>query len=132
MISLAGFAKAKRVIANRNYRIYTAGHLCSNLGTWIQRVAVGWLTWQLTDSAAWLGLIAFAELFPNVVVGPIAGAVTDRMDFLRMLRITQALQLLHAVVLTVLTFTGLITIEILLVLMVLRGVIGAFNRPALM
>ena len=132
MISLAGFAKAKRVIANRNYRIYTAGHLCSNLGTWIQRIAVGWLTWQLTDSAAWLGLIAFAELFPNVVVGPIAGAVTDRMDFLRMLRITQALQLLHAIVLTVLTFTGLITIEMLLVLMVLRGVIGAFNRPARM
>ena len=132
MISLAGFAKAKRVIANRNYRIYMAGHLCSNLGTWIQRIAVGWLTWQLTDSAAWLGLIAFAELFPNVVVGPIAGAVTDRMDFLRLLKFTQALALFHAVILTVLTFAGLITIEMLLVLMVLRGVIGAFNRPARM
>ena len=67
-------------MANRNYRLYTYGATPSLLGTWIQRMAVGWYAWELTESGFWLGLVAFADLAPAVVIAPIAGAFADRMD----------------------------------------------------
>ena len=53
------------------------------VGMWMQRIAIGWLTWQLTESGFWLGIIAFADFFPVLLVGPIAGAAADRWDRLR-------------------------------------------------
>ncbi len=132
MARIGGFANIKRVLDNRNYRIFIGGNLCSNLGNWIQRVAVGWLTWQLTESAAWLGLITFADLFPTVLIGLIAGALVDRTDYLRMLKLTQTIAMTQAALLSLLTFADLITIELLCALTVLRGINTAFNRPARM
>lgn len=132
MARIGGFANIKRVLDNRNYRIFIGGNLCSNLGNWIQRVAVGWLTWQLTESAAWLGLITFADLFPTVAIGLIAGALVDRTDYLRMLKLTQTIAMTQAALLSLLTFADLITIELLCALTVLRGINTAFNRPARM
>src|SRR5690349_8453926 len=80
LIGLGGIARALR---SPNYGIYTAGNAISLIGTWMQRVAVGWLTWKLTGSGAWLGAMAFADLFPTVLIGPFAGAVADRWDRLR-------------------------------------------------
>ena len=68
---LGGIAVA---FANRNYRVYTYGAIPSLLGTWIQRMAMGWLAWELTKSGTWLGLVAFADLAPTVLTAPIAGA----------------------------------------------------------
>jgi hypothetical protein len=53
-----------RTLAHRDYGLYTAGNSISLIGLWVQRVAIGWLTWELTGSATWLGLVAFADLFP--------------------------------------------------------------------
>ena len=61
------------------------------IGTWVQRVAVGWLAWDLTHSTMWLGLIAFAELLPTVVIGPFAGVIADRFNRLRLFKISQLL-----------------------------------------
>ena len=57
---------AVRVFRNRAYRIYTQGNFISLIGTWVQRVATGWLAWDLTHSGAWLGAIAAAELLPSI------------------------------------------------------------------
>ena len=57
-------------MANRNYRLYTCGAIPSLLGTWIQRMAIGWFAWELTGSGTWLGLVAFAELAPTVLTAP--------------------------------------------------------------
>ena len=69
-----------RALANRNYRIYACGNSASMVGTWVQRVAVGWLTWELTQSTMWLGMIAFAELLPTLLIGLFAGAIADRAN----------------------------------------------------
>jgi MFS family permease len=119
-----------RALRHRNFRIFTAGNAVSLVGTWMQRVVTGWLAWQLTGSGAWLGLIAFADLFPTVLVGPIAGAYADRLDRLWVTKISQALAMLQAVVLFVLTATGLISIWLLLALTLFLGVVAAFNQPA--
>lgn len=125
-----GFGNVARALSIPNYRIYTIGNLISLSGTWIQRVAVGWLAWQLTHSGAWLGLCAAADLIPVVVVSPFAGALADRTDRLRLIWLTQIVAMSQAVLLAVLTYTGLITVELLFAMTLFLGVANAMNQPA--
>lgn len=129
---ISGIANIKRALTNRNYRIFIAGNLCSSLGNWIHRIAVGWLAWELTHSATWLGTMAFADLAPTVVIGPIAGAFVDRSYYLRVLKGTQMVNMVQAGCLAILTFADAITIWLLLALTLARGINVAFNRPARM
>ena len=129
MAEATGFAAIRSALSHPNYARYTVGNVCSHLGTWVQRVAVGWLTWELTESGTWLGIIAFADLAPTVVLAPLAGAVADRVDRMKAIKVTQSLALLQAVALAALTFSGLITRELLLVLALSLGVVMAFNQP---
>jgi MFS family permease len=119
-----------RALAHRPYRIYTIGNATSLIGTWMQRVSIGWLTWQLTGSGAWLGIIAFSDLFPTVVLSPLAGTLADRYDRVLILRCTQIAAALQATTLAVLTATGLMTIWLLLGLSLLMGCLNAFAQPA--
>ena len=129
MSAFSGFGHIRRALENRNYRIFTYGNVVSHIGTWVQRVAIYWLTWELTHSGLWLGIMSFADLIPTILLAPFTGAVADRVDRLRMMKLTQSLNLAQAVTLATLTLTGLITIEWLLVLTAIGGVIVAFNQP---
>jgi predicted MFS family arabinose efflux permease len=126
----AGFGSIVSALRNPNYGIYTAGSAVSLIGTWTQRVAVGWMAWQLTQSGAWLGAVAFADLFPTVIIGPFAGAVADRWDRLRVIKTSQALAMLQSLLLLGLTLAGEMTIGWLLALTAFLGIVAAFNQPA--
>jgi MFS family permease len=115
---------------NPNFAIFSAGNAVALVGMWMERIAVGWLAWQLTESGFWLGVVAFADFFPVVVIGPIAGAFADRLDRLRVVQVSQSLLLLQAGVLTLLTATGFINIWLLVALTAVHGVVVAFNQPA--
>jgi MFS family permease len=106
------------------------GDFVSQTGSWLQRVAVGWLTWELTGSATWLGVIAFMDLAPALIVSPIAGAYADRMDRLRFIKLTINLTLLQPVALGVLYYSGAINIWWLFALSFYHGVINAASLPA--
>ena len=54
------------------------GSAVSLIGMWMQRIPIGWLTWEMTKSGLWLGIVAFADFFPVLLIGPIAGAAADR------------------------------------------------------
>jgi MFS family permease len=125
-----GWRRARRALAARNYRIYAAGNAVSLIGTWVQRIAVGWLAWRLTRSGAWLGLVAFADLFPTVLLSPLAGAIADRYDRLAVIRLTQVTAMAQAVLLALLIAFGWITIELLFALTALLGASNAINQPA--
>ena len=88
---MAGIESIRSALANPNYRNYAIGSFASHLGTWVQRVAVGWLAWQLTHSGFWLGIVAFADLAPTVFLAPICGVVADRVNRLHGSRVTQSL-----------------------------------------
>lgn len=130
MANTTGFGAIKRSLRNYNYRTFVTGSVLSNIGTWVQRVAIGWLAWELTHSGFWLGVVAFSDLFPIVLLAPFAGALTDRADQMVMLKIAQSCQMLQATLLAVFTVTGLITIHILVLFTFLGGVIVSFNQPA--
>jgi MFS family permease len=117
-------------LRNPNFGIYSLGSAVSLIGMWMERIATGWLTWQLTESGFWLGVVAFADFFPVVLIGPIAGAVADRWDMLRMVKTSQMIFLVQATALFALTATGLINIGLLVALTAVHGIVVAFNQPA--
>ncbi len=117
-------------LRNSTFAIYSAGNAVSLVGMWMQRIAIGWLTWQLTESGLWLGIVAFADFFPVLLLGLIAGAAADRWDRLRVVKISQAISMVQATVLFVLTATGHMTIGLLVTLTALQGAVVAFNQPA--
>ena len=127
-----GFGALKTTFALPNYRLYVVGNLSATTGLWVQKVAIGWLTWELTHSAAWLGIIVVAESIPTLILGLFAGAVVDRMDTLKLLRIAQALSLSYSVVMAIASFAGLLDIWMLLGMTIFRGCIMAFSRPSRM
>src|SRR6187455_3198696 len=98
------------LLRNVDFSIYSAGSGVSLVGMWMQRIAIGWLTWQLTRSGLWLGIVAFADFFPVLLIGPIAGAAADRWDRLRVVKVSQIISLGQATAITVLTATGHMTI----------------------
>ena len=60
------------LLRNADFSIYSAGSGVSLIGMWMQRIAIGWLTWELTEFGLWLGIVAFADFFPVLLIGPIA------------------------------------------------------------
>src|ERR1043166_3631958 len=76
-----------RAFANRNYRLFFAGQGVSLIGTWMTRLATGWLAFRLAGAdAPWmLGVVSFAGLAPTFFLGPVAGVFVDRWDRHRVL-----------------------------------------------
>src|SRR5215475_14173630 len=98
-MSIARLSKIRIIelpLRNPSFGLYSAGSAISLVGMWMQRIAVGWLTWQLTGSGFWLGIVAFADFFPVVLIGPIAGTAADRWDRLKVVKISQTISLVQA------------------------------------
>ena len=127
--SISTWPPAIRALAHRNFRLYFAGQAVSILGSWIQQVALSWLVYRLTGSAALLGVTAFCGLIPQLLVGPLAGAWIDKQDKRRWLMLTQALMGVQALVLAALTWTDHVTPAFLVVMALLLGVLTSFDTP---
>ncbi|MCP3969926.1 MAG: MFS transporter [Rhodobacteraceae bacterium] len=85
-----------------NFRTYLAGNLCALNPLWMLRVTVGWIAWDITGSASFVGLIAFLYFSPAMVAGPIFGVLADRINLRHASLITQSVQLCLALSLLVL------------------------------
>lgn len=127
-----GFESLRRVFQIRNYRLYIAGNISHGLGVWVLRVSMGWLTWELTKSTAWLGGIAMAETAPTLILALIAGTVVDRINYFMLMRVMQGMSVLFAATLAALTLAGWMNIWLLFFLTIFRGCLLAFNRPSRM
>ena len=125
-----GFKNALRALGEPNYRTYTIGNSIGLIGTWLQRVAIGWLAWQLSHSTTWLGLVSLATTSPTFFLSPLAGSLADRSDRVRMIWWSQVGALLVAAALAVMTYTGTISIISLFLLALGLGSANAINQPA--
>jgi MFS family permease len=110
--------------------VFFGGSLAAWTGLWMQRVAVGWLAWDLTGSAFWVAMVAFADLAPAVLVSPVAGAIADRVDRLRLSILTQCAIAAQAALVAGITWSGGMTIGLLLALELVGGIAGCFAQPA--
>ncbi len=120
---------AVRALQHPNFRLYFAGQAVSILGSWIQQVALSWLIYRLTGSVALLGVTTFAALLPQLIVGPLAGAWTDRHDKRRLLILVQALLGLQALALAALTALEWSGPALIVAMSLLLGVLNAFDTP---
>src|SRR5512144_2629215 len=82
----------------RNFTLLWSGLIVSNMGTWMQNVASGWLVLQLTNSPLWLGLLGLSFALPMILIPPFAGAVVDRVHRIQLLFFTQSMQLVNALI----------------------------------
>ncbi len=126
----SGIGNMARALNDRVYGPYAFGHLVSAIGIWVQRLGIAWLTWQMTGSATWLGLMAFANMFPLAVLSPLAGAAADRWDTLNIVRLSNWLTAVQSALLLILIVTDTVTIWWLLGLAIFLGIMMAANQPA--
>ena len=124
-----------RSLGSRNYRLFFAGQGISLIGTWMTRLASGWLVYRLSGAdAPWLlGVVSFASLAPTFVLGPIAGVFVDRWNRHRVLLVTQILSLLQSSALAWIAFgaePGTGTVWIVAGLSIVQGIVNAFDMPA--
>lgn len=124
-----------RALAHRNYRLFFVGQGVSMIGTWMTRVATGWLVFRLggPDSALMLGVVGFAGQAPAFFLTPFAGVIVDRWNRHRLLVLTQVLSLIQSALLAVVAFQndpGMTTIWLVTVLSLFQGCINAFDMPA--
>jgi MFS family permease len=120
-----------RSLRNPNYRLYAAGGLVSNTGTWMQRVAQDWLVLQLTaNSGAALGITTGLQFLPFLLLGPFSGLIADRVPKQRLLQLTNLGMAAPAAVLGLLAVTGSAQIWHVYVLAFVLGVAAAFDAPA--
>lgn len=116
--------------ASRNYRLWFAGQLVSLFGSWMQSTAQGFLVYELTGSPAYLGYVTFAAAAPAWLFMLRAGVIADRVPRRSLLLATQAAMMAVALILSVLTFSGLVAPWQIVVLAFALGVANAFDAPA--
>ncbi len=128
--AFVGFQKVVGVFRHRNYARYVAGNSISLIGLWMQRVGVGWLAWELTASPAWLGIIAMAEFFPIVFLGPIGGVLADRFRRTTNIIVFQSVATVTSLTLCLVTLLGLVNIWLLAALTLIAGITAGLNSAS--
>jgi MFS family permease len=116
---------------NPNYRLYFAGSIVSNTGTWMQRVAQDWLVLSLPGTGGTeLGITTGLQFLPILLLSPYAGVIADRFPKRRMLQVTQASMAVTSLGLGAVAVSGHTQVWMVYVLAFLFGVGAAFDAPA--
>jgi MFS family permease len=121
-----------RALSHPGYCLLWWSNGISTTGRWLFKVSLGWLTWELTGSPAWLGIVAFADTFPMVFMTIIAGAWADRIGYLRIMKIGQILLVAGGIITAILALAGLLNIYFIILLSVVVGASEAMTIPARM
>ncbi len=117
-------------LRNRDFRIFWVGQLISLSGTWMQSVAQGWLVYSLTGSPFYLGVVAASGTLPILLLTLAGGIVADRFRKRNLLLVTQALSIIPALALGILTDIRVVTVWEVALFAALLGTVNAFDMPA--
>lgn len=119
-----------RSLYRRDFSIFWVGNFLSNIGTWMQNIALGWLILIITNSPFLLGLNAFLSQIPALIFALPGGAIADRLNRRKLMLITQSAMMLFALLLAILTSFRQVTITEILLISSLTGIATALNYPA--
>src|SRR5438270_4205876 len=121
---------ARAALAHRNFRIVWSGTFASNVGTWMQNVVLAAFGWELTHSAAFVGLLGFAQLGPLLFLSTFGGVLADAFDRRRLLVWMQLEQLVGSFVLAWLAHGAHPSKAALFLCVLGIGAGNALNAPA--
>lgn len=119
-----------RALRHRNARLYFAGLLVSNVGTWLQLTAMSLLVYDLTGRSTDLGITVALQFLPMLLLGAWSGAFSDRRDKRTLALITQSMLAAQAVLLGVIVLAGWESVGVIWVLTLVLGILNAFENPA--
>src|SRR6266581_1944009 len=117
-------------LRHRDFRLFWAGQLISQIGTWMQSVAQAWLVLEITQSPLQLGVVSALQFTPILLLSPVGGALSDRFAKKRVLLISQLAMKLQALVLAVLVWSGHVQFWHVAVLAAIYGLGRALDIPA--
>lgn len=117
-------------LKHRDFRIFWIGQCVSLMGTWMQRTALIWLVYTMTDSPFLVGLVGVAQFLPMLLFTLFAGAVVDRFPKRKILIVTQSLLMLQAFALAMLAFFNSEQYWQLLLLCAFLGITTTIDMPA--
>src|SRR3954470_3570187 len=125
-----GLRVAVRALKHRDFALFWSSALVSSVGTWVQNTTVPFVVYDLTGSKALIGVTAFLNMFPTVLVGPWAGSLADRYPRRKLLIITQVAQAAVAAALWIVWLLGGDSVPALLILVTLAAAANGLNIPA--
>jgi MFS family permease len=125
---LAG-ARSLRAFSHRNFRLFYVGQAISLVGSWMQAVAQSWLVLVLTNDPLMLGLLAAAQWLPVLFLGLFGGLIADALPKRQTLVVVESLMGVLAIVLGLLTLTGVVEVWMVLLLAVFLGCLNAVEMP---
>lgn len=117
--------------ASRHFRLYFVGQIISMVGTWLEIVAQGWLVFEMTGSAFWVGVAAAASSIPTLLLSLFGGMLVDRYPRKAVLLWTQVLLMLLSFIFGTVVLIGQATLPFILVLAFLIGSVSAVATPAI-
>jgi len=118
-----------RALVERDFRLYFFGQAVSLIGTWVQQVAMAWITYRVTGSAFMLGLITFSGQIPILLLAPIGGVLADRMDRRKILIAVQVVAMTVAACLGYLSYSAGFSAWALVIASVVLGASSAIEMP---
>ncbi|MDE2792735.1 MAG: MFS transporter [Paracoccaceae bacterium] len=93
-------------LRSANFRVFLAGSVFSTNAMWMLRITIAWVAWDLTNSAGFVGFVAFLHFGPIVIAGPLFGVITDRVDVRRAALLTQSSLMALAFLLWAVSMSG--------------------------
>ncbi|MDE3089416.1 MAG: MFS transporter [Chloroflexota bacterium] len=117
-------------LQHRNFVLLWVGLIVSNVGTWMQNVAQGWLVLELTNSPLWLGLLGLSFALPMIFLPLFGGAIVDRVHRIKLIYLTQTAFMLNAFALALLTWLGIVNVWHILITSFVGATLLALDNPA--
>lgn len=124
-----GLTSAFRALKYRNFRLFFPGIAISQIGIWIQNVAIAWLVYDMTKSPLTMGTVMFFNAIPLFILTPFAGVIIDKFHRHKLLITVQILFCLQALLITILTFFNVVQIWNIIALGVFLNCIAAIDVP---
>jgi MFS family permease len=127
---MEGLRRMLAVATRPPYSWYLLGQAADTIALWMQRLALGWLVWELTGSAAWLGAISFLKFAPTMLLGLFGGVLADRFPRGHIVLAGQAVTVFQSTAMAMLIVTGGINLPILVALTLMVGVAVGLSQAA--
>jgi len=125
-VRFASFAPLR----HRQFALFWTGAFVSNIGTWMETVAIGIYVTETTGRATWTGIVAAAGFVPTAILGPVGGALADRLPRKRILLATTCSQTALAGLLTSLAIAGRPAPATVTLIVFASGVASSIGFPA--
>jgi len=113
----------------RSFVYYFITNTLSLLGTWVQKVGLGWLAWQITESTFWTSVVSLILMAPVGFLGPLIAVFAENWDSRRAMLVTKSLMAFVSVLIFLVQLLGLHNLYSLLASSIALGMLSAFHHP---